>query len=201
MNVHLDGEFAFGLARIVAAWLQVGQEIDDEKIAQLKEEDAKESAFQQALTFLSYRPRSEAEIRQNLAQHKIGEPYASQVITRLKDNGMIDDTRFANAWVENRTELRPRSRRALAYELGQMGVDRQTIDEALGDLDDAEMAYQAAQKRAGKFENLEWNDFRLKMTRYLALRGFSYDACSQAVSRVWQEIQDRRDPSGEEGNL
>jgi hypothetical protein len=32
VNVYLDGEFAFGLSGIVAAWLKVGQEISEEKI-------------------------------------------------------------------------------------------------------------------------------------------------------------------------
>ena len=32
INVYLDGIFAFGLARVVAAWLQVGQTLSDEKI-------------------------------------------------------------------------------------------------------------------------------------------------------------------------
>ncbi len=53
VNVYLDGEFAFGLARIVAAWLAVGQEIDDQKIAQLQQEDAREVAYQRALKFLT----------------------------------------------------------------------------------------------------------------------------------------------------
>ena len=63
VNIYLDGEFAFGLARIVAAWLRTGQELSEEKIEQLQAEESRERAFQQALLFLSYRSRSEAEIR------------------------------------------------------------------------------------------------------------------------------------------
>ena len=47
VNIHLDGEFAFGLSRIVAAWLRVGQEVDEEKIKRLQLEEAQERAFQQ----------------------------------------------------------------------------------------------------------------------------------------------------------
>jgi len=36
VNVHLDGEFAFGLARITAAWLKIGDVLTDERIAQLQ---------------------------------------------------------------------------------------------------------------------------------------------------------------------
>jgi regulatory protein len=201
VNVYLDGEFAFGLARIVAAWLHEGQELSDEKIAQLRLEDAREVAHQQALKLIQYRPRSEAEIRQNLTQHKISPENIELTIQRLRDGGLINDAQFAQAWVENRADLRPRSRRALAFELSQRGIDRQLIDSALEELDDDELAYQAAVRRAPKFETLEWKDFRLKMIRYLAQRGFNYDASAQAVARVWEELDSQRSSPGEERSL
>src|SRR5258705_6654462 len=80
VNIYLDGEFAFGLARIVAAWLKTGQELSEEKIEQLQAEDARERALQQAMLFLSYRDRSESEIRQNLRKHEIPEQVIEQTL-------------------------------------------------------------------------------------------------------------------------
>ena len=73
VNVYLDGEYAFGISRIVAAWLRNGQELSEEKIAELKAQDNVEVALQRALNYLSYRPRSEQEVRQNLKKHKYHE--------------------------------------------------------------------------------------------------------------------------------
>ena len=84
VNIHLDGEFAFGLARITAAWLRVNAELDDEKIGQLQAEDARERALQQAMLFLSYRARSESEIRQNLRKHEIPEEVIETTLERLR---------------------------------------------------------------------------------------------------------------------
>src|ERR1044071_5611633 len=106
VNIHLDGEFAFGLARIVAAWLKVGQVLSDEKIEQLQAEDARERAYQQAMLFLSYRARSESEIRQNLRKHEIPEAVIEQTLERLRQDGFANDHQFARAWVENRTMFR-----------------------------------------------------------------------------------------------
>src|SRR5262245_41525908 len=114
VNIYLDGEFAFGLARIVAAWLRVGQELEERKIEQLQAEDALERALQQALLFLSYRARSEAEIRQNLRKHEIPEAVIDHTLERLRQDGFANDNQFARAWVENRNAFRPRSRRMLA---------------------------------------------------------------------------------------
>ncbi len=188
VNVYLDGEYAFGLARIVAAWLQVGQAISDEKIAQLQLEDTREVAYQQALKLLSYRPRTEAEIRQNLQGRKTSPETIDLVVERLKASGLVDDTSFARTWVENRSELRPRSQRALSYELQRRGVSAEDIEKAVESIDNEELAFQAAVKHARRLKDLEWKVFRQKLYNFLAQRGFDYDVCSQTISKVWEEI-------------
>ncbi len=187
VNLHLDGEFAFGLARIVAAWLRVGQELSDEKIEQLQAEDARERAFQQAMLFLSYRARSEAEIRQNLRKHEIPEPVIEQTLERLRQDGLANDNQFARAWVENRSAFRPRSRRLMARELRQKGLNDEAVSSAVADVDDEALAYEAAQKRAVRFKGLEWNEFRKKLSDFLARRGFSYSVVAPVVTRIWNE--------------
>ena len=187
VNIHLDGEFAFGLARIVAAWLKVGQELSEEKIEQLQAEDARERAFQQAMLFLSYRARSESEIRKNLRKHEIPETVIEQTIERLRRDGLANDREFASAWVENRNTFRPRSRRLMAMELRQKGLDDEAIQSAIENVDDEASAYEAAQKRAARFKGLEWNDFRRKLSDFLARRGFSYSVVAPVVTRIWNE--------------
>jgi regulatory protein len=188
VNIHLDGEFAFGLARITAAWLRTGQELDEEKIEELQAEDAKERALQQALLFLSYRARSESEIRKNLKKHEIPEFVIDGTLERLRRDGLVDDGQFAQAWVENRSTFRPRSRRMLAMELRQKGLDNEAMQAALQDVDDEALAYEAAQKRAPRFKDLEWIEFRKKLTGFLARRGFPYPVVAETVSRVWSEL-------------
>lgn len=188
VNIHLDGEFAFGLARIVAAWLRVGQELSEEKIEQLQAEDARERAFQQAMLFLSYRARSESEIRKNLRKHEITDPVIEQTLDRLRQDGLANDNQFASAWVENRSTFRPRSRRMMAMELKQKGLDEEAIRSAIENVDDDAAAYEAAQKKAARFKSLEWNDFRRKLSEFLARRGFSYSVISPIVTRIWNEV-------------
>lgn len=187
VNIHLDGEFAFGLARIVAAWLRVGQELSEEKIEQLQTEDARERAFQQAMLFLSYRARSEAEIRQNLRKHEIPDPVIELTLERLRQGGLANDHQFAQAWVENRTTFRPRSRRMMALELRQKGLNEEAVSSAVANVDDEALAYEAAQKKVARYRALEWNDFRKKLSDFLARRGFSYSVIAPVVTRLWNE--------------
>jgi len=187
VNVYLDGEYAFGLARITAAWLQIGQQLSDEKIAQLKAQDSHEAAYQKALGFLDYRPRSSAEVRKNLEKHGYEPEVIEQVLERLGRSGLVNDAQFAQTWVDNRSEFRPRGRRLLSMELRQKGLDGEAIESALSGLDEEELAYQAALKYARKLQGLPKPDFRRKLAGFLARRGFNYAVIEPVLQRVWQE--------------
>jgi regulatory protein len=188
VNIFLDGEYAFGLTKIVAGWLQVGQEITEEKIKQLQEKDQIEVALQRAINFINYRPRSENEVRKNLKKKNIEEEVIEEVIERLLKGGLVDDLNFANLWVENRSEFRPRGRRALRMELRQKGIEDEVIESAIADIDEDDLAYQAAKKQARKYQHLEWQDYQKKMYGFLARRGFDYGIISIVISKTWDEL-------------
>ncbi|MBT3241060.1 MAG: hypothetical protein HON98_11910 [Chloroflexi bacterium] len=188
VNVYLDNEFAFGLSRIVAGWLKTGQELSEEKILEIKSKDEIEISLQRALNFLSYRPRSEEEVRKNLRKHDTDPEIIERIIERLQEGKLVNDVDFANLWVENRSDFRPRGRRALRAELRQKGVNDQTIEETLIDIDEEELAYRAAVKKSRRYKELEWLDFRKKMNGFLARRGFNYSEITIVVEKVWNEI-------------
>jgi regulatory protein len=203
VSVYLDGEYAFGLSRITAAWLQVGQEISDEKIARLKKDDENEVVYQRALRLLERRERSEAEIRRHLLKNQFPDHLIDDVIARLKESGFVNDERFAQLWVENQSQFRPRSRKALAYEMRQRGIDHAAIEQALNEIttdDEAALAYQAACRQARKIRTLDWQNFRRKMVAFLARRGFSYDVSAPAVQRVWESLHNQQNENSSDGD-
>jgi regulatory protein len=200
VNVFLDGNFAFGLSRIVAAWLHVGQELSEEKILELQVQDDQEIAYQKAIKLISYRMRSESEIQRYLNDQGISPETIEKVSDRLKRNGLLEDLNFAQLWVENRNEFRPRSHRLLAIELQQKGISQEIISQIIEEIpSDDSLAYQAAQKQVRKYKQLEWGDFRRKLTSYLARRGFSYGTIKPIVDQLWAEFQ--RDDQIERTNV
>ncbi len=195
VNVYLDGEFAFGLSRITAALLEIGKILDEEKIRELQHADEDEVAYQIALNFLSYRPRSEDEVVNNLKKHGFSEEVVSKVIDRLDRLGLVDDRAFAKTWVENRSEFRPRGRRALRTELRQKGIADELIDLVLEPVDEVALAYRAAIKQSRKYRRLDWDNYRQKMIAFLARRGFNYGTAAEVVEEVWSENQTDQEPS------
>jgi regulatory protein len=190
VNIYLDGEFAFGLAVVVVAWLRVGQELGEEKIASLKMQDEREITYQKALHFLSYRPRSSAEVRQNLSKRGISESLIEETLNRLQSTGLVNDEAFARAWVENRNTFRPRGKQALRMELRRKGLSDEIVQSVLESQgNEAALAFMTARKYARRLLGLEWPEFRQKLSGFLARRGFSYTTLAPVVSEVWKETQ------------
>lgn len=188
LNVYLDGDFAFGISRAAAPWLEVGDQLSPQKVQDLKRGDLSEGAYQRALHFLSYRSRSEQEIRQNLTKHKIPEDIILEVLDKLRQASLVDDRAFAKNWIENRIQFKPRGKRALSVELTRKGISREIIDEELRDLDENTLATQCARKKAARYQHLDQEGFQKKMSGYLNRRGFPYQITRDTVREIWQEI-------------
>lgn len=186
-NLFVDNEFALGLSAMVAARLRVGQTLTNEELAELARAEALEDARERALRFLEPRPRSSTEVKQHLFKKKIATDVIEQTITRLTEAGLLDDAAFAKYWVENRETFRPRAGRALKFELKRKGVSDANIGDALGEIDESESAYRAAENRAKRWSELERREFFEKLTAFLVRRGFSYDIAKQAAKRLWDE--------------
>ncbi|MFQ5856622.1 MAG: RecX family transcriptional regulator [Anaerolineae bacterium] len=189
VSVYLDGHYAFGVKDIVAARLRVGQQLTDDDIAELKEQDTLEEAYNSALNFLSYRPRSTAEVKWNLQGKAFPGSLIEAVIERLMQAGLLDDASFAEYWVEQREHFKPRSAQMLRLELRRKGVASQHVDEALRDLDEVDSARRLASKRAHRYAHLGREEFWRKMVGYLQRRGFRYGTIKPIIEELWQGIE------------
>jgi regulatory protein len=189
-NLYVDDKFAMGVSAIIAAKLRVGQILDDAANAALAREEAYETAHEQALRYLEARPRSSAEMKQQLRKKKVADETIAQVIARLTEAGLLDDEAFAKYWVENRETFRPRAGRALRFEMKRKGLSDEAIKQAIGTLDESESAYNAGAARAARWSGLERREFMDKLGAFLVRRGFSYGVAKEAAKRWWDETRE-----------
>jgi len=187
--VFLDGEFAFNLEAEVAvrADLRVGQELDGTQIETLTRQNREHRSMSQALSYLSYRPRSETELREKLRQKGIPSPDIETVISKLKERGLLNDGDFARFWKENRQSFSPRSKRLLQLEMKSKGIPKDIIERVASELNDEEGAYRAALSRAPRLEGTDYQLFHQRLGSYLRRRGFNYEIIKRTVARIWQE--------------
>ncbi len=189
VNVYLDGEYAFGLNAVEAARLRKGQVLSEAEIAALKAQDEQKRAFDQAVRFLSYRPRSRAEVERYLRSKGVAEELVADVVVRLEQANYLNDEAFARFWVENREQFKPRSQRALRYELRQKGVSNPIIARVLDGLDDEAAAWHAVEGQLSRWARLSHEELRQKVTGYLSRRGFDYGTIALSFEKVCQVLK------------
>ncbi len=190
VNVYLDGAFAFGLTAVEAVHLRVGQTLSVDEITELQMKDDVERAYERALNYLSYRPRSKAEVRRNLRRKDVEDRVIDVVIGRLTRADLLDDREFARYWVDNRARFNPRGLRGLRYELRRKGVAHDVIDDALAAFDVQAAARKAVNAGARRLSREAPPDFRRKLKAYMARRGFSYGLIKPLVE---EKLEERRD--------
>lgn len=188
VSVFLDGEYAFSLSAIEAAKLHKGQQLSAADIERLRDADGVIRAVDSAARFLSYRPRSSQEIRRHLSDKEFTPETIDAALERLRALGYLDDVAFCRFWVENRTAFKPLGKRALRYELRQKGIADSIITEVLGEQDDRELAYQAAQPRINRLRGSSKAEFRKKLSDFLARRGFAFDVCREVIEQLAEEL-------------
>ena len=188
VNVYLDGAFAFSLPAVEAAPLRRGQVLTEEEVQALRDLDAFHRAYERALRFLKYRPRSVWEVRQYLQRKGEPEERIDAVVAKLQAHRWLDDAAFARLWVENRQAFRPRGERALRWELRRKGVDDATIEAALAEVDSEAEAVALALQRAERWKDLDARTFRQRMLGYLTRRGFDYAEAVEATQKAWEAL-------------
>ncbi len=195
VNVFLEGKFAFSLRAEVAAKedVQLQQELSAEQIEALARSDHFHRCFEAAVHYLSYRPRSESELRERLYRRGFGDDSVEAVIARLKEQGLVDDAAFAQFWKDNRQSFNPRSQWLTGLELRQKGVASEIIDQTVGAIDDEGSAYRAALNKARSLPLSDYQGFRHRLGGYLRRRGFNYEVINHTVKKVWQEYGEGQD--------
>ena len=90
-----------------------------------------EEALKRAYKFLSYRPRSEAEVRAKLSQLGFPRKSIDTTLEKLRSLSLLDDDSFARGWARGRAEGRGYGPLRIERELRQKGVARSVIQEVV----------------------------------------------------------------------
>jgi len=137
--------------------------------------------FNGALRFLSYRPRSEKEVRENLIKKRAPQEIIETIITRLKDHKFLNDAEFAAWFIRSRNDSKPKAARVIEMELKQKGISGETIDNLPLTIDDLENAKKLLEKKVERYKNLERDEIYKKLGGFLARKGFDWDTIKKAI--------------------
>jgi regulatory protein len=159
-------------------------------------EDPEEVARQILLRRLTEQPRSRAELAKALAKRRVPDEVATRVLDRFTEVGLIDDAAFARSWVESRQRGRGLASRALAHELRNKGIDRQTAQEALGTLDPDDERRAAARLVRRKLASVARQPSQVARRRLVGMLARKGYPAGLAMAVVSDELAADRDAGG-----
>ena len=148
-----------------------------------------EKFYNLALRFLSYRPRSEKEVRDKLKTKKVEPLIIEKIIAKLKEKKFINDEEFAKGWIESRLTYKPRSINLIKRELLQKGISRELTDAQISNFqfpisNELENAKKLIEKRLSRYRGLDRRKIYEKLGRFLASKGFNWDTIKKSIDEV-----------------
>jgi regulatory protein len=136
---------------------------------------------------LAAQARTRVELSRALQAKQIPIEAAEAVLDRMEAIGLIDDQGFAHDWVESRQQRRHLSKTALRRELTAKGVDRESIDSALEEVDSEDeltAARSLAAKKASAMSGLDAPVRYRRLAGMLGRRGFNPGVINQVVNEA-----------------
>ena len=150
-------------------------------------QDKTEKAFRTALRLLSFRERSENEIRLRLKQKKFTKKAIEQTVRYLLDEGLLNDRRFTRSWISSRLE-RHFGLKKICLELREKGIAKQLIEEEINHIRNAypeeEIIADLAKKRINKYKDIGPLKAKQRTFNYLMARGFSPEIIRHALNAL-----------------
>jgi regulatory protein len=184
-SVFIDGKFAFGLDEEVVSKLRLekGESLTEKRIGEISAGKSENEAKEAALRSLSFRRRTEKEIKDKLRQKGFDDKVIRSTIEKLRSYDLVNDYEFATAWIKERLAYKPRGKRLLRQELWKKGIQKDIIDRAIEELcrDENQSALEVLRKAERRYRNLEPKVARRRMMGLLTRRGFSYETVKEAL--------------------
>jgi regulatory protein len=133
---------------------------------------------------LTGRARSRKELADKLARKQVPAEVATALLDRFEEVGLVDDTAFAQEWVQSRQAGRGLARRALSVELRRKGVDHEVIAAAVDQVDpddEVEAARQLVRRKLPSLRRCDQVTVVRRLTGMLARKGYSAGVAHQVV--------------------
>jgi len=186
-SIFVEGKYSFSLSEsaLLESKIHSGQELTKEQVGEFKKLSADDKLYNQTLRYVAMRPRTAWEIQTHLNRKNAPPALTEQIVNKLTNIGLIDDDKFARAFVADRRLLRPTSRRKLIAELKKKHVPSEIIERAVGsEREDERSALEevvAKKRRQTKYQD------DLKLMQYLVRQGFNYEDIKMALRSDQEE--------------
>lgn len=161
------------------------------KILMVNDNSSPESrALEAALRFLNFKPRTEGELHQKLTKLGFSQQVRENTCAYLQSLGLVDDERYTEEWILERSEKKRSSRKKILYELVSKGISKKLAEERLNQLYPPDLEVDKAAWVAQKFmrnnQDLSHEEMETKIKNFLFRKGFHGDAIKKVCRQLFQ---------------
>ena len=153
--------------------------------------DTESELYDVALRALMRRPHSVQEMQKLLRRRASSDLLAQVVLARLKENGSLNDDRYAKQFTRQRTEIRRQGKFRIVRDLRARGVPAAQIQSAIEDASDDSAERAAIRHRIDRKLKLtrgEISDKKIaSLYRSLLAAGFPSDAIRRELKSITAE--------------
>ena len=147
-------------------------------------------ALQKIAAFCAYQERHQKEVEQKLKSYGLDEDDIGEIIIRLSREKLLDEERFAQAFVRGHYRHKKWGRRRIMQELKFKGISEFCIKSGLKEIDGDEY-YQNLQDVLAKKDRQEKETHphkrRQKIMNYLTVKGYEQDLIKMALDDLAAE--------------
>ena len=175
--------------------VSIGDDLDEEEYVNRLCARQSKPAYESALNLLTARDMTAHDLISALKRRGYLPSVAESVCERLIENRLIDDSRYAQRYVELRQDSSV-GRYAMKRKLRAKGIDESIAEEALEVLDDESQlasARELAKKLARRYEKEEPYARKSKLSQALARRGYSWDIVKEAIESLGMDDEVEND--------
>jgi regulatory protein len=182
-SIFVDERYSFSLSEsaLLESKLHSGQELTREQVEQYKQLSNDDKLYGRALNYVALRPRSVWEVEFYLKRKDSPAPLIEQITNKLLRLGLLDDKKFAEAFVHDRRLLRSASVRKITLELRKKHIASDIIEQVLAD-DETDERTMLRELIAKKRQQSKFKTDDLKLMQYLARQGFGYGDIKDALN-------------------
>jgi regulatory protein len=190
--IHFDNDEVLFLSVdiLYRSGLKKNDEISDDRFSSLIKENRLFHIKQRTFRYLGRRQHSTSELRIKLKQKGYETELINQVLDDLKNKNYLDDTKFAEMFVEEKMKLKLWSEQKLRSELIKRGIKSEIISDVLRNLipdeDKLNNAMIIASKKYNALMNRGLNNetIKNKLVTFLNSRGYNYDVIKEVCDEL-----------------
>lgn len=186
-QVELDsGEFLFlSMDLVIKFKISKNETINEQTLIQIKKEQRIFDAKRASLNYISYKPRTEKQVRDKLRSLGFSSSEIELCIKFLKEFNYLDDENFTEKYIRDNIKRKALSKKKLSYDLMKKGISRDIIDKFINllikDEDDFENAKKKLDKVKYKLKSLNESEQKKYIYQYLLRQGFKSDTIKEVL--------------------